>query len=123
MTGVELYCKDLAGTATTPIRFNQGFSDAVMRSEDMCPDDTFAEGFRMKWVGDQLDKDDVGVTNFRMHCQTGTAQSYGQNEGNWYSPAMCPPPTLICGFRVMYEPLTVDDVTCFNEIMVACCFL
>jgi len=47
----------------------------------MCPDDTFAEGFRMKWVGDQLDKDDVGVTNFRMHCQTGTAQSYGQNEG------------------------------------------
>jgi len=47
----------------------------------MCPDDTFAEGFRIKWVGDQLDKDDVGVTNFRLLCQTGTAQSYTQTEG------------------------------------------
>ncbi|XP_037782693.1 uncharacterized protein LOC119579041 [Penaeus monodon] len=123
MTGIELYCKDLAGTVTSPIRFNLGFSDAVLRSASTCQDDTFAVGFRMKWLDDQGDEDDVGMTNFRLHCQTGTAQSYTQVEGTWYNEALCPPLTLICGFRVLYQPLSVADVTCFNEIAMACCFL
>ncbi|XP_047477334.1 uncharacterized protein LOC125030958 [Penaeus chinensis] len=122
MTGLELYCKDLAGTVTTPIKFNLGFSDAVVRPQDTCQGGTFALGFRMKWLGDQGDEDDVAMTTFRLHCQTGTAQSYGDLQGTWYSAAMCPPESLICGFRVLYQLLTVDDVTCFNEVVMACCF-
>lgn len=31
MTGVEMFCKDLEGNVTTPIEFNLGFEDAVLR--------------------------------------------------------------------------------------------
>lgn len=33
MTGVEMFCKDLEGNVTTPIEFNLGFEDAVLRCQ------------------------------------------------------------------------------------------
>nr|XP_053650759.1 uncharacterized protein LOC128701185 [Cherax quadricarinatus] len=70
------------------------------------------------------DRDALNQVLFR--CQDSTQlSSYTSNDtGTWGVWTSCVPGSVMCGARVMYQPVSaLSDNTCFNEILMLCCFL
>ncbi|XP_069956588.1 vitelline membrane outer layer protein 1 homolog [Cherax quadricarinatus] len=126
VSGIKLLCMTQQGMQTTSILFNQNYILNAQQGTATCSNNTFVKDIRARFhltTGSE-DRDALNQVLFR--CQDSTQlSSYTSNDtGTWGVWTSCVPGSVMCGARVMYQPVSaLSDNTCFNEILMLCCFL